>query len=85
MVFLLIKKGTDLLDMLNQIRIGNIFKDGEIKHVGEQQVIQFIVDFTQLQEGQILADEGQVNIRTVSIISSGTRAIQDDPFDFGMQ
>src|ERR1035441_2551067 len=51
-------------------------KNGNVKLVGQQQIIQFVIQPCEQAEFQPVAEQRQVNVRPVPVVPLGTRAIQ---------
>ena len=66
------------LNVLNHVGVTDVAKDGQVDHVGQEQVIQLNSDSVAHAQRQVgAAAEGQIDVGTIPIIAFGTRAVQN--------
>jgi hypothetical protein len=58
----LIKSHTHSMDMIYQIRVGDLLENGEIKGVGQEQVVNIVADSVDYGKVQAFTFESQIYV-----------------------
>ena len=77
------KKNSDAVNVIQQSLIFNVMNQRKIKTVGQRQVVQPIFESEKLRISHLIADDGEINIRSGAVITFCARSIEYGFFDSG--